>query len=35
MIQTRGYLDALTFTVSQPGIEPDRIALRDDSFTGG
>lgn len=34
-IQCRGYLDAMTFTASRPEIDPDRIALWGDSYTGG
>lgn len=34
-IQCRGYLDALTFAAARPEIDPDRIALWGDSYTGG
>jgi len=34
-IQCRGYLDALTFAASRPEVDPDRIALWGDSYTGG
>lgn len=34
-IQCRGYLDALTFAVSRPEIDQDRIALWGDSYSGG
>ena len=34
-IQCRGYLDALTFAATRPEIDPDRIALWGDSYTGG
>lgn len=34
-IQTRGYLDALTFAASRVEVDPDRIALWGDSYTGG
>ncbi len=34
-IQCRGYLDALSFACARPEIDPDRIALWGDSYTGG
>ena len=34
-IQCRGYLDALTFALARPEIDPDRMALWGDSYTGG
>ena len=34
-VQCRSYLDALTFAASRPEIDPDRIALWGDSYTGG
>jgi len=34
-IQCRGYLDALSFTSSRPEIDPERVGLWGDSYTGG
>ena len=34
-VQTRGYLDALSFASSRPEIDPDRIGLWGDSYSGG
>lgn len=34
-IQCRGYLDALSFVVSRPEIDPERVGLWGDSYTGG
>jgi hypothetical protein len=34
-IQCRGYLDAVTFAAARPEIDPERIALWGDSYTGG
>jgi uncharacterized protein len=34
-IQCRGYLDAMTFAAVRPEVDPERIALWGDSYTGG
>ena len=34
-IQCRGYLDALTFACSRPEVDPERLALWGDSYSGG
>lgn len=34
-IQCRGYLDALSFAISRPEIDPERVGLWGDSYTGG
>ena len=34
-IQCRGYLDALTFAATCPGVDPSRLALWGDSYSGG
>ena len=34
-IQSRGYIDAVTFASARPEIDPERIALWGDSYTGG
>lgn len=34
-VQCRGYLDALTFACSRPEVDPERLALWGDSYSGG
>ena len=34
-IQCRGYMDALTFASAHPAVDPDRMALWGDSYSGG
>jgi hypothetical protein len=34
-IQCRGYMDAVSFAATHPGVDPDRIALWGDSYSGG
>jgi len=34
-IQCRGYMDALTFASTHPAVDPDRMALWGDSYSGG
>lgn len=34
-IQCRGYMDALTFAAAHPVVDPDRLALWGDSYSGG
>lgn len=34
-VQCRGYLDALTFSESRPEVDPSRLAIWGDSYTGG